>query len=170
MRTYARAYLGNGRTYCAEIWYVVVVPLSIVLHVLQVEDIARAHVRTTSSCLSNRWTLYSEIRRIVRYELTTRFTQVIGGEYFCTSARAPEHPFKQIYSFPPVHRPKDVLLVLTFCRHFWRIVQLYFLAGWFINNVTNTKRNISENNACMFTKIVWYNLKVIRNMILSNHK
>ena len=35
---------------------------------------------------------------------------------------------------------------------------------------TNSKRNVSGNNACISAKIARYNLEVIRNKILSNHK
>ena len=42
--------------------------------------------------------------------------------------------------------------------------------GCFINNVTSSKRNISGNNACISTNIAQYNLKVIRNKILNDHK
>ena len=44
------------------------------------------------------------------------------------------------------------------------------ITGCLINNVTNSKRNISGNNACISIRNARYNLKVIRNKILNNHK
>ena len=40
--------------------------------------------------------------------------------------------------------------------------------GCFINNVTNSKRNISRNNACISTKISLHNRKIIPNNILNS--
>ena len=40
--------------------------------------------------------------------------------------------------------------------------------GCFTNNVTNSKRNISRNNACISTKISLYNRKIIPNNILNS--
>ena len=72
------------------------------------------------SYLNNCSTLCSEIRYVVRHELTMRLAViaviVIGGEYRCTSAPAAVHPLKQIYSLPLVQRPKSVLLVSIFNR------------------------------------------------------
>ena len=40
--------------------------------------------------------------------------------------------------------------------------------GCFTNNVTNSKRNISRNNACISTKFSLYNRKIIPNNILNS--
>ena len=49
-------------------------------------------------------------------------------------------------------------------------VFLQVCTGCFIYNVTNSKRYISGNNACISTKIARYNLRAIRNKILNNRK
>ena len=86
------------------------------MHVLQLERIASAQVRTLFSYPSNRWALCSETRCAVLAAI--RFT-VIGGEYVCTGAPAAVRPLRQIYSLLLVHRLKSVLLIRQWCYLLW---------------------------------------------------
>ena len=65
-----------------------------VLYVLRVERIARAHVRTAISYLSNCWKRCTEIWCVVSHALDMGYTQV--REYL-DERSAVVHPLKHIY-------------------------------------------------------------------------
>ena len=66
----------------------------------------------------------------------------------CTSARAGADPFKHIYSLPLVHRPKDVLLVVSISLSAYMLLPVQYARPYRIFAVLTTKPPIVDAARC----------------------